>query len=101
MLQNFFTIFMTDYGQFKVALADLLTIDLIISLATFFMYPPAKIDELRNTTESRGQLMVSLMEERGQIQRNDVSQLLNGLEKLGLHGLLNTVKEIIPQPEGK
>ncbi|PIK41454.1 hypothetical protein BSL78_21683 [Apostichopus japonicus] len=63
------------------------------------MFPPAKIDELRPAKNSPGQLMVSLMEERGQIKPNDISPLLTALDELGLHGLLSNLHDIIPGSE--
>ncbi|PIK52552.1 hypothetical protein BSL78_10542 [Apostichopus japonicus] len=87
------------FGSFKVRLAELLTIEIILSLATFFMFPPAKIDELRHAKNSRGQLMVSLMEERGQIKPNDISPLLTALDKLERHGLLSTLHRLFPGSE--
>ncbi|XP_071851920.1 uncharacterized protein [Apostichopus japonicus] len=90
-----------NFGRFKVRLAELLTTDIILSLATFFMFPPAKIDEIRHTKNSPGQLMVSLMEERGQIKPNDISPLLTALDKLELYGLLSTLHRIFPGSEDK
>ncbi|XP_071851441.1 uncharacterized protein [Apostichopus japonicus] len=90
-----------DFGRFKVRLAELLTTEIILKLATFFMFPPAKIDELRHTKSSPGLLMVYLMEERGQIKPNDISPLLTALDKLELHGLLSTLHRIFQGSEDK
>ncbi|PIK37259.1 hypothetical protein BSL78_25908 [Apostichopus japonicus] len=60
-------ILFTDYGSFKVRLAEHLTTDIILKLATLFMFTPAVIDELRQASNSPEQRMVSLMEEKGQI----------------------------------
>ncbi|PIK47623.1 hypothetical protein BSL78_15516 [Apostichopus japonicus] len=89
------------FVRFKVRLAELLTTDIILSLATFFMFSPAKIDELRHAKNSPGQLMVSLMEERGQIKPNDISPLLIALDKLELHGLRTTLHRIFQGSEDK
>ncbi|PIK33726.1 hypothetical protein BSL78_29454 [Apostichopus japonicus] len=90
-----------DFGRFKIQLAELLTTENILKLATFFVFTPAEIDELRHAKESHGLLMVSLMEERGQIQPNDISPLLTALGKLELHGLRTTLHRIFQGSEDK
>ncbi|XP_071851439.1 uncharacterized protein [Apostichopus japonicus] len=90
-----------NFGRFKVRLAELLTTEIILKLATFFMFTPAKIDELRNTKKSPGLLMVSLMEERGKIKPNDISPLLTALDELGLDGLRSTLHSIFKESEDK
>ncbi|XP_071852000.1 uncharacterized protein [Apostichopus japonicus] len=94
-------ILFTDFGRFKVRLAELLTTEIILSLATFFMFPLAKIDELRHAQKCPGLLMVSLMEERGKIKPNDISPLLTALDKLELQGLLSTLHRIFQGSEDK
>ncbi|XP_071839491.1 uncharacterized protein [Apostichopus japonicus] len=90
-----------NFGRFKVRLAELLTTEIILSLATFFLFPPAKIDELRHTNMNPGLLMVSFMEERGLINHNDISPLLTALDQLGLQGLRTTLHRIFPGSEDK
>ncbi|PIK38097.1 hypothetical protein BSL78_25062 [Apostichopus japonicus] len=92
-------ILFTDYGSFKVRLAEHLTTDIILKLATLFMFTPAVIDELRQASNSPEQRMVSLMEEKGQIKPNDISPLVTALDQLGLHGLLSTLHRIFQGSE--
>ncbi|XP_071851451.1 uncharacterized protein [Apostichopus japonicus] len=90
-----------DFGRFKVRLAELLTTEIILKLATLLRFTPAEIDELQHAKKSTGLLMVFLMEERGQIKPNDISPLLTALDQLGLQGLLRTLRSIFQGSEDK
>ncbi|XP_071850693.1 uncharacterized protein [Apostichopus japonicus] len=90
-----------DFGRFKVRLANCLTTEIILKLATLFKFTPAENDELRHAKKSTGLLMVSFMAERGQIKPNDISPLLTALDQLGLQGLLSTLRSIFPGSEDK
>ncbi|XP_071852043.1 uncharacterized protein [Apostichopus japonicus] len=90
-----------DFGRFKVRLAELLTAEIILKLAMLFKFTPAENDELRHAKKSTGLLMVSFMAERGQIKPNDISPLLTALDRLGLQGLLSTLRSIFQGSEDK
>lgn len=64
------------------------------------MFSPAKIDEIRNAKGNLGNLMVSLMEERRQINPHDISPLLNALDSLKLYGLVSKTRQIFLRAEG-
>ncbi|XP_071832238.1 uncharacterized protein [Apostichopus japonicus] len=89
------------FGSFKVALAGLLKLEIILHLATYFEYPPAKISELRETPGEKGLVMATLMEERGQINSNDISPLLLALDKLKLFGIMSSTRHLFELHTGK
>ncbi|PIK47801.1 hypothetical protein BSL78_15344 [Apostichopus japonicus] len=90
----------TGFGMFKAKLADILTEENILQLATFFHYPPAKIDLLQSK-DSRYHLMVHYMEERGQITETDITTLLRALKALNLHGMQRRVQTLFELHTGK
>lgn len=92
---------LVGFGRFKVALAGLLKLEIILHLATYFEYPPAKISELRETPGEKGLLMATLMEERGQINPNDISPLLLALDKLKLLGIMSSTRDLFVLHTGK
>lgn len=92
---------MLGFGSFKVALHDLLTVTVVLRLATYFEYPPAVISQLNtNVASSASSLMITLMEEKGLISSKDISQLLNALNKLKYYGILDKVREIFETSTG-
>ncbi|XP_071852634.1 uncharacterized protein [Apostichopus japonicus] len=90
----------TGFGRFKAKLADILTEENILQLATFFQYPPAKIDFLQSKN-SRNHLMIRYMEERGQITERDITTLLRALKVLNLHGTQKRVQTMFELHTGK
>ncbi|PIK39461.1 hypothetical protein BSL78_23702 [Apostichopus japonicus] len=90
----------TRYGSFKVGLANLLFMGVIIELATFFEYPIARIEELGNAGAAACLLMVRLMEMRGQIQPNDISPLLHALHRLDKLGIEKSVRDLFKSHTG-
>ncbi|XP_071850912.1 uncharacterized protein [Apostichopus japonicus] len=90
----------SGFGMFKAKLADILTEENILQLATFFHYPPAKIDLLQSK-DSRYHLMVHYMEERGQITETDITSLLRALKALNLNGMQTRVQTLFELHTGK
>ncbi|KAJ8049890.1 NLR family CARD domain-containing protein 4 [Holothuria leucospilota] len=77
-----------SYGKFLVKLAELLTLRIVLGLATYFEFPEARYDQLQRA-DYPGQLLVNNMQERGLISFNDISPLLKALEDLRLLGVMN------------
>ncbi|KAJ8049554.1 Nucleotide-binding oligomerization domain-containing protein 2 [Holothuria leucospilota] len=77
-----------SYGKFLVKLAELLTLRIVLDLATYFQFPEARCDELQRA-DYPGQLLVSNMQERGLISFNDITPLLEALKDLCLLGVMN------------
>ncbi|XP_071850884.1 uncharacterized protein [Apostichopus japonicus] len=90
----------TGFGSFKAKLVDILTEENILHLATFFNYPPAKIDLLQNK-DGRNYRMVQYLEERGEITETDITTLLRALEALNLHGIQKSVQTLFEVHTGK
>ncbi|XP_071831694.1 uncharacterized protein [Apostichopus japonicus] len=82
------------FGSFKVALATVLTVKIVLDLATFFEYPPVVIEELSNATASAGLIMIRYMEERGQIEPTSIMTLLCALKKMCLFGIEMRVRKL-------
>ncbi|KAJ8049886.1 hypothetical protein HOLleu_02821 [Holothuria leucospilota] len=80
--------FAHTYGKFLVKLAELLTLRIVLDLATYFRFPNARYDELVRA-DYPGQLLVYNMQERGLISFNDISPLLEALKDLCLLGVMN------------
>ncbi|KAJ8039599.1 NLR family CARD domain-containing protein 4 [Holothuria leucospilota] len=74
------------FGKFMVDLAGFLTVQIVISLATYFGFSTAQKDKLRDA-QCPGQLMVDCLTERGIISQTDISPLIKALEFLGLYGV--------------
>ncbi|XP_071852807.1 uncharacterized protein [Apostichopus japonicus] len=87
------------FGSFKVALAGVLTVAIVLQLATFFEYPPVIIEEL-GTAASAGLLMIRYMEERGHIQPTNILELLSALKKIGNSGTVERVKKLYEEHTG-
>ncbi|XP_071820676.1 uncharacterized protein [Apostichopus japonicus] len=81
------------FGSFKVALATLLTVKIVLELATFFEYPPVDIEEL-SSAASAGLLMIRYMEERGQIEPTSIMTLLCALKKIDRSGIEMRVRKL-------
>ncbi|PIK44795.1 hypothetical protein BSL78_18338, partial [Apostichopus japonicus] len=90
----------TGFGSFKAKLADILTEENILHLATLLNYPPAKIDLLQNK-DSRNYRMVQYMEERGEITETDITTLLRALKAGNLHGIQKKVQTMFELHTGK
>ncbi|PIK39682.1 hypothetical protein BSL78_23472 [Apostichopus japonicus] len=88
------------FGSFKVALATLLTVKIVLDLATFFEYPPVVIEELSNAA-SAGLLMIRYMEERGQIEPTSIVTLLCALKKMCLSGIEMRVRKLYEEHTGR
>ncbi|XP_071851041.1 uncharacterized protein [Apostichopus japonicus] len=93
-------IILPGFGSFKAELADILTKDSILQLATFFNYPPSKTDLLQNEV-SRNYRMVQYMEEKGEITETDITTLLRALEARKLHGIQKRVQTMFELHTGK
>ncbi|PIK47133.1 hypothetical protein BSL78_15984 [Apostichopus japonicus] len=89
------------FGRFKAKLADILTEKNSLQLATFFHYPPAKIDLLKQNKDSRNHLMIRYMEERGEITETDITTLLHALKVLNLHVIKKRVQSLFELHTGK
>ncbi|XP_071851997.1 uncharacterized protein [Apostichopus japonicus] len=88
-----------DFDSFKVALAEDLTDENVIELATVFNYPPA-IKEKLETSASAGRLMIIEMEERGQIEPTSILILLCALKKMGRFGIEKRVRKLYEDHTG-
>ncbi|XP_071820697.1 uncharacterized protein [Apostichopus japonicus] len=88
------------FGSFKVALATLLTVKIVLELATFFEYPPVDIEELSNAASAAGLLMVRYMEERGQIEPKSIMTLLCALKKICRSGIEMRVRKLYVEHTG-
>ncbi|XP_071831622.1 NLR family CARD domain-containing protein 4-like [Apostichopus japonicus] len=88
------------FGSFKVALATVLTVKIVLDLATFFEYPPVVIEELSNAA-SAGLLMIRYMEERGQIEPTSIMTLLCALKKMCLSGIEMRVRKLYEEHTGR
>ncbi|XP_071822174.1 uncharacterized protein [Apostichopus japonicus] len=88
------------FRSFKAELANTLTKDIVLQLATFFDYPPVEIDSLKNEMCSN-HFMVRYMEERGQITETDIATLLRALEALNLLGIQKRVQAIFELHTGR
>ncbi|XP_071851484.1 uncharacterized protein [Apostichopus japonicus] len=88
-----------DFDSFKVALAEDLTDENVIELATVFNYPPA-IKEKLETSASAGRLMIRYMEERGQIEPTSILTLLCALNKMDLLGIEKRVRKLYEDHTG-
>ncbi|KAJ8048159.1 NLR family CARD domain-containing protein 4 [Holothuria leucospilota] len=84
----------TGYGQFCVVLQSLLNRSQSETLATWFGYPPAKIDSIK-ISDNPSTVLVQLMDARGEISPTDISRLINALEShtISLHGVARKIKE--------
>lgn len=88
-VEQVFTInntFHVGFGKFLVDLAGFLTVQVVLSLATYFEFSNIQKDRLRGA-EYPGQLMVDFLRERGIITQTDVSPLIKALEYLKLDGV--------------
>ncbi|XP_071831550.1 uncharacterized protein [Apostichopus japonicus] len=88
------------FGSFKVALATVLTVKIVLDLGTFFEYPPVVIEELSNAA-SAGLLMIRYMEERGQIEPTSIMTLLCALKKMCLFGIEMRVRKLYEEHTGR
>lgn len=84
----------TGFGKFRVVLQSLLTRSQSETLATWFGYPPAKIDRIKSSGNPSA-LLVQFMDERREISHTDISRLIDALESqtISLHGVAEKVKE--------
>ncbi|XP_071831722.1 NLR family CARD domain-containing protein 4-like isoform X3 [Apostichopus japonicus] len=89
------------FGSFKVALATVLTVKIVLELATFFEYPPVVIEELSNAAASAGLLMIRYMEERGQIEPTSIMTLLCALKKMCLSGIEMSARKLYEEHTGR
>ncbi|XP_071831556.1 uncharacterized protein [Apostichopus japonicus] len=89
------------FGSFKVALATVLTVKIVLDLATFFEYPPVVIEELSNAAASAGLLMIRYMEERGQIEPTSIMTLLCALKKMCLSGIEMSARKLYEEHTGR
>ncbi|KAJ8019076.1 NLR family CARD domain-containing protein 4 [Holothuria leucospilota] len=78
------------YGKFLVELAELLTIRIVLDLATYFSFPRARYEELQQA-KYPGKLMTNNLQERGFISASGISPLIKALEDLKLDGVKNSV----------
>ncbi|XP_071823333.1 uncharacterized protein [Apostichopus japonicus] len=70
-----------DYGRLLVDVADNLTLDSTLKLATLFVLPPAEIDMLRRVSqyETPGITLIKFLQTRNIINMYDVTNLQKGL----------------------
>ncbi|PIK44534.1 hypothetical protein BSL78_18598 [Apostichopus japonicus] len=78
---------LTGFGAFKVHVSKQLTSSDINILATYFEFEPA----LREKSQGNGLEFVEKLVERGLITENDISKLLEALEKSGLGGKTSNI----------
>ncbi|XP_071850424.1 uncharacterized protein [Apostichopus japonicus] len=76
-----------DYGRLKVQVADDLTLDSCVKLATLFRLPPAETDMLRRVSliETPGITLIKFLESRNIINMYDVTNLHKGLVYIQLN----------------
>lgn len=79
--------------MFKLKLAGLLTKEIIEGMAVLLEFPRSKIDELKKAEASASHMMVTCLEERGIISKNDICKLVVALEKLDLFGVAEELKQ--------
>ncbi|PIK38304.1 hypothetical protein BSL78_24855 [Apostichopus japonicus] len=86
----------TDYGRLMVNVADDLTLDSTLKLATLFGLPPAETDMLRRVSliETPGITLINFMKTRNIINLYDVTNLQKGL----VHIQLNRTNENLLAP---
>ncbi|XP_071849579.1 uncharacterized protein [Apostichopus japonicus] len=85
-----------DYGRLMVNVADDLTLDSTLKLATLFGLPPAETDMLRRVSliETPGITLINFMKTRNIINMYDVTNLQKGL----VHIQLNRTNENLLDP---
>ncbi|PIK39045.1 hypothetical protein BSL78_24113 [Apostichopus japonicus] len=85
-----------DYGRLMVNVADDLTLDSTLKLATLFGLPPAETDMLRRVSliETPGITLINFMKTRNIINMYDVTNLQKGL----VHIQLNRTNENLLAP---
>ncbi|XP_071852794.1 uncharacterized protein [Apostichopus japonicus] len=88
------------FGSFKVALANVLTVKIVLDLATFFENPPVIIEELTSAA-SAGIIIIRYMEERGQIEPTSIMTLLCALKKICLSGIEIRVRKLYEEHTGR
>ncbi|XP_071850688.1 uncharacterized protein [Apostichopus japonicus] len=76
-----------DYGRLMVNVADDLTLDSCLKLATLFRLPPAETDMLRRVsqTETSGITLLNFLQSRNIISMYDVTNLQEALLYIQLH----------------
>lgn len=93
-LLNFCFPFLQGFEKFCIALESILNCSQAVTLATWFGYPPAKIDNISNG-DNPCRTFIQFMAERGEISRTDISLLINAMESkvVSLNGVADNIKE--------
>ncbi|KAJ8035133.1 hypothetical protein HOLleu_22258 [Holothuria leucospilota] len=80
-----------EFGKFSVRVSEKLTKANCVKLATYFSFPAAKIDQIRNDSETPGITLFDILKERHIINMHNVMSLKEALEELELKDISDTL----------
>ncbi|KAJ8043728.1 Protein NLRC5 [Holothuria leucospilota] len=81
------------FGQFVIHLRESLTLANKIKVATVLEFPAAQIDAIEKDTTD-GYVFTQFLREKGIITPTDISPLIDAVQKIGLHGIADNIKEL-------
>lgn len=84
----------TGKGELFVKLSELLTVEIALKLAIYFGFSRAKSDEIEHAKHPARKCVSNLVE-GGYISVNDISPLVQALERLNLLGVKNDVESLL------
>ncbi|KAJ8035132.1 hypothetical protein HOLleu_22257 [Holothuria leucospilota] len=80
-----------EFGKFSVRVSEKLTKANCVKLATYFNFPAAKIDQIRNDSETPGITLLDILKERRIVNILNVVSLKEALEELELKDISDTL----------